>query len=235
MKIYFKKGGLEVGKAFLLTVMLIVASIFVGGLVAVGAAEDTWPCEVLLCLSNPAGPKAVTECVPPINKLEAEMKKPRFQFPECKDANDAGTRAVMNQACYDVCPSGYGELPGGMPALSQAAYDGGKLGGSYYTDDGEYIRWKGTVNIGLADEKACTAASLFSNNASQTKTCVKNLRNTVNLYVATGADDGGNYKYSLINNVGVYEDVIVLQPFGTSSVVDIYIDGAFYKRVPLYL
>lgn len=36
------------------------------GLFSRTAFGDQWGCEVLLCLSNPAGPTAVKECEPPI-------------------------------------------------------------------------------------------------------------------------------------------------------------------------
>lgn len=31
--------------------------------------SSDWGCQVLLCLSNPKGPEAVSECVPPIERL----------------------------------------------------------------------------------------------------------------------------------------------------------------------
>lgn len=33
------------------------------------SGNDRWGCEVLLCLANPNGPRAVSECRPPIDKL----------------------------------------------------------------------------------------------------------------------------------------------------------------------
>ncbi|MEI2298724.1 hypothetical protein [Ensifer sp. MJa1] len=45
------------------------------------AAE--WGCQVILCLSNPAGPTQYTECLPPIQKLWRALAKGR-PFPACQ-------------------------------------------------------------------------------------------------------------------------------------------------------
>lgn len=46
------------------------------------ADDGSWPCEVLLCLSNPGGATEFAECLPPIRKLATHMAsfKP---FPVC--------------------------------------------------------------------------------------------------------------------------------------------------------
>lgn len=46
-------------------------------LISTSARADTWGCEVLLCLSNPAGPMAVSQCVPPIKRLYRAIFKDR--------------------------------------------------------------------------------------------------------------------------------------------------------------
>ena len=33
------------------------------------ARADQWGCEVLLCMSNPAGPEAVSQCAPPMERF----------------------------------------------------------------------------------------------------------------------------------------------------------------------
>ena len=37
--------------------------------------DDTWACEVALCMANPDGPMAVAECVKPIEKLYKHLAK----------------------------------------------------------------------------------------------------------------------------------------------------------------
>ena len=43
---------------------------------------DEWGCTVLLCLSNPAGPTSVPECVPPVEELLAVIRS--GGVPQCE-------------------------------------------------------------------------------------------------------------------------------------------------------
>lgn len=47
-----------------------------------GYADD-WGCQVMLCMSNPAGPMAVAECVPPMQRLYEAMSHKGFHWPTC--------------------------------------------------------------------------------------------------------------------------------------------------------
>ena len=47
------------------------------------AYADDWGCQVMLCMSNPAGPMAVAECVPPMQRLYDAMSRKGFQWPTC--------------------------------------------------------------------------------------------------------------------------------------------------------
>ena len=53
-------------------------------------AED-WGCQVMLCMSNPAGPMAVAECVPPMQRLYEAMSHKGFQWPTCALAGKPDT------------------------------------------------------------------------------------------------------------------------------------------------
>lgn len=53
------------------------------------ADDDLWGCQVLLCMSNPAGPTAVAECVPPISRLWRHLRRGR-PFPSCSQAGFEG-------------------------------------------------------------------------------------------------------------------------------------------------
>jgi hypothetical protein len=69
------------------------------------AKADDWGCQVLLCLSNPAGAEAVAECVPPIERLWAALSKmPPDPFPTCEQAAASGNYAVHNWADGNFCP-----------------------------------------------------------------------------------------------------------------------------------
>lgn len=76
-------------------------------------ARASWGCEVLLCLSNPAGPMAVSQCVPPIQRLySAIFKFPPDPFPTCLMVSGSGSASSGNYAYvgkptfYDACPAG---------------------------------------------------------------------------------------------------------------------------------
>ena len=62
-----------------------------------------WGCEVLLCLSNPNGPRAVAECRPPIDKLfKCLSKRHPCKFPKCPQAG-AGNEAKQLSDHYAPC------------------------------------------------------------------------------------------------------------------------------------
>lgn len=70
------------------------------------AQADDWGCEVLLCLSNPAGPTAVAECVPPIRKLWRALAR-GHAFPTCLMGNSQNHNAQHEWASVKNCPPGY--------------------------------------------------------------------------------------------------------------------------------
>lgn len=57
------------------------------------SAQDTWPCEVLLCVSNPGGMVQFKECLPPIRRLITHLAFGKG-FPTC---TGGGTRSVKYQ------------------------------------------------------------------------------------------------------------------------------------------
>ncbi len=59
-------------------------------------AEDSWACEVVLCLANPNGATAVKECVAPIKKLYKQLAKGK-PFPYCDmNSNDSQGNSAKN-------------------------------------------------------------------------------------------------------------------------------------------
>ena len=85
------------------------------------AHADNWGCEVLLCLANPAGPMAVSQCVPPITRLYRAIFKWRPDpFPTCLMSNGLDSSSGGNYArvgppsYYDACPVGTTALPAGV-------------------------------------------------------------------------------------------------------------------------
>lgn len=78
------------------------------------AHADDWACEVVLCLANPQGATAVTECVPPIKKLWRELAK-GHAFPTCNmnTGGVSGNSASNSWASGRNCPPQYRYSGGG--------------------------------------------------------------------------------------------------------------------------
>lgn len=53
------------------------------------AGSDKWPCEVLLCISNPGGATQYRECLTPIRKLMSHLAALR-PFPVCRAGGMVG-------------------------------------------------------------------------------------------------------------------------------------------------
>ena len=86
--------------------IILVSGLLYGSLIGVARADD-WGCEVLLCLSNPKGPTAVTECVPPIKKLWRQLAK-GHAFPTCLMGSGGGGTGAQHQfASANFCPQNY--------------------------------------------------------------------------------------------------------------------------------
>lgn len=86
---------------------VVLASLLISLLPSANA--DTWGCEVLLCLSNPAGATAVAECEAPIEKLWRELAKGNG-FPGCdmgSSSANANNYAGNQWASANNCPPQY--------------------------------------------------------------------------------------------------------------------------------
>lgn len=83
---------------------LTLAAVVIFGIFAGAAHADDYGCTVLLCLSNPQGPMAVSQCVPPIKRLYDDLSHGRG-FPSCAMGSDDGKNSAGNQfASADYCP-----------------------------------------------------------------------------------------------------------------------------------
>ena len=100
-------------KIFTFGIALVLASAAFNVL----AEDDMWGCTCILCLSNPSGPTAVSECVPPIEKLWAHLKKGK-DFPDCEKASTDGSGknyARVTNNYFDECPAGTTMVDPGAP------------------------------------------------------------------------------------------------------------------------
>jgi|GEM_PF-3798704 len=53
-------------------------------------ADENYACTIALCMANPNGPRAVAECVPPINKLMRDLARGK-SFPRCSLSGGGST------------------------------------------------------------------------------------------------------------------------------------------------
>ena len=177
------------------------AGMFIGA----SAHASDYGCRVLLCLANPAGPTAVTQCVPPITQLWRDLARvPPRPFPSCDEARPA--IAVQNTTWYDPCPEGTSALEGGLYALQQGAPDASvpALG----IGEGDNLQpWNGD-NVVTLTSKVCVGRQL-----GQT-------------FVQFGSGD--NVSAAMVN---VYDRVALLDPATSPRVIDVYLNNALYRRV----
>ena len=78
---------------------LIILAVFLGtSLLAPGSARaDDWGCQVILCLSNAGGPEQYGQCVPPVERLWAALRR-GDPFPTC----DSGATGAQGTSAVNV-------------------------------------------------------------------------------------------------------------------------------------
>lgn len=190
------------------------------------AHADDWGCEVLLCLSNPAGPMAVSQCVPPIKRLYAAIfKRKPDPFPTCAMATSAnGTRSYANveyNNYYDPCPAGTSALSSGRnavqgtPAQVQAQNNAGWWGNGTFTSFSVGIGEGSYSNLGYGEDGG----------SPQKKVCVGNSVGTVNVTVGNSWDDRTTYQ------VGVYDRVAFIDPSLNGFAIKVYMNNNLYRTI----
>ncbi len=176
------------------------------------ASADQWGCEVLLCLSNPAGPTAVKECEPPIHRLWDHLRD-GHEFPTCDMAKDgkSSANAKLGLNFFDPCPSGTRALARGERAV-QATMGGGRR-----------AAWKSAsfsdVLTGIGDGEGYSFRGRYAK--PMPLVCVGNHVGTTSV-----SPDG-----RLWFRVSVYDRVTTLRPHGSPRIIDVYINDALFRRV----
>lgn len=184
------------------------------------AATHDWGCEVLLCLANPAGPMAVSACVPPISRLYRELAR-GHTFPTCRLASGPKGQSYAKMAwrLYDACPSGTTGLPLGAQAVLAGAMTSmaapptpSGAASSYaianhdvvYTGIGDGSGTGSTTSDGPEGDKVCVAGPAGS----------RMVRNDQDMY-----------------SLGVYRTMYVSPAQRSPRVIDIYIDNSLWQSV----
>lgn len=165
------------------------------------AAQATDGCKVLLCLSNPAGPTAVSQCVPPIEELYDDLFHGRG-FPTCNMAGNpqTGQGSWANYAYkpFDDCPAGTTRLEGNFYRV--VTLTDGDSGSSY-------------------DSPVASSHSEYYDGSPGTRFCGSNVQ-TFRL----------NRSHGETEEIQAYKTITEIAANPKPYIADIFINAAFYKQ-----
>jgi hypothetical protein len=182
------------------------------GLTSHAVSADQWGCEVLLCLSNPAGPTAVKECEPPIHRLWNHLRD-GHEFPTCDTAKDGKSSAYAKLGFnfFDPCPAGTRPLAQGERAV-QATMGGGVR-----------AAWKSAsvsdVLTGIGDGEGYSFSDRYAR--PMPLVCVGNQVATTSV-----SPDGRSWF-----RVSVYDRVTTLRPQASPRIIDVFMNDTLYRRI----
>lgn len=187
------------------------------------AQADDWGCEVLLCLANPAGPMAVSQCVPPITRLYRAIFKWRPDpFPTCimssgLDSSTGGNYArVGPPSYYDACPAGTTALPAGVVG-AQGVYTERTRSWPYRA--GYDIT--GGIATGIGDGSGFAPGFGEDSGPMPTKTCVGAQVGTTRY--RSGWDE--------MITVQLYDKVVSIPPAPSTFNINVYVNNKLYTNV----
>lgn len=177
--------------------------------------DDRWGCEVLLCLANPNGPRAVSECRPPIDKLFKCLADPKHpcKFPTCPMAGEGNYAAQLTDG-FDPCSiKGMDDAPIGYVGEPGTKKDSIKNFG--YNYGGE--KWRT-----YTDADGRTQREFIG-----TKACVKNPKGSIRQAYRCGTSEEPRTCY---RTVQLFEEVL-WQQHQSRRAIDVFIEGKNWTRV----
>ena len=194
------------------------------------ARADNWGCEVLLCLSNPAGPMAVAQCVPPITRLYRAIFKWRPDpFPSCTMSNGSDSASGGNYAFvappsfYDACPSGTSQVGfGGLAAVGRLLTP---------AEQAAQPRWNPQPLVITSSTVGSVAEYQESGDSGSygwvrfTKVCGGNFLGQVTQSTGTSWDD-----YSSVT-VNVYDRVVLIDPAVDSFNINVMLNNSLFRNI----
>ena len=175
------------------------------------AHASDYGCKVLLCLANPNGPTAVSECVPPITQLRKDLAKGK-SFPTCDMAGSS--YAQPGTSYYDPCPSGTAALSQGVSAIQASSIP----------QNNWWWAQQQTLYTGIGTGDGLQPSYGDNYSPLPAKVCVGSKIGQVSYQKGYGDD----YQYVTAD---VYDQVAVLDPQGSPRIIDVFIDNALYRRV----
>lgn len=211
---------------------LLATLALLASLLMPNVARASWGCEVLLCLSNPAGPMAVAACVPPIKKLYAAIFKwPPDPFPTCIMSNGASSATAGNYATvaapmtyYAPCKAGEVDL-GYNQFASMGMLDPAMPG---WPSPPVYIpfNYPSFKVVGIGDGTALHPSQFDSGISGMPwKTCVAG-------YLGTVTDSVGDPGEGLVSiSLSLWNTLYMVPPTPAILSVNVYLNNAFYKTV----
>lgn len=185
--------------------------------------QHDWGCEVLLCLSNPNGPKAVSQCEPPINRLYDELAH-GHAFPSCTMSNgqnsqSAGAWVSLGWNFYDPCPAGMQPLPAGQYALPTSGAPRAMPGGAPLT-----------VYAGIGDGSGIGQTMVNQGSVLPPLVCVGRQIGQQWVAIPTYIATVGASQTQTVS-AGRYDAVTLVPPARSGAIFDVYVGGQLYRRV----
>mgnify|MGYP005951965165 FL=1 len=190
--------------------------------------NDRWGCEVLLCLANPNGPRAVSECRPPIDKLfDCLSWRHPCKFPSCPMAGD-GNYAKQLSDGFDPC------ILQGMEDAPQGWIVEGNINDNnqFKTDrrKNKLLR-KNNASYNWGGEHWFKATEDSPGHWGGTKACVKGYQGTAYESYACYDSSGDSSSSSVCYRpVRVYEQV-KWQKYQSRRAIDVFINDKNWTRV----
>lgn len=194
------------------------------------ARADDWGCEVLLCLSNPAGPMAVAQCVPPIQRLYRAIFKWRPDpFPTClmsngQDSSSGGNYAhVAPASYYDACPAGTSALSSDVYAAKGRAATPAEQARMPAFRRTSFVMTSSMVR-GIGSGAGYSPSSDDGGGSMPSKVCVGSYLGQTRVTVGMG-DDREQYR------VNVYDRLVLIDPAADTFNINVYVDNALFRNI----
>lgn len=198
------------------------------------SSQDELGCKILLCLANPNGPEAVSQCVPPIQTLYDLLNQtPPGNIPGCPMASSNATGpsyAKLATNYYSNCPTGTTPLPVGQMAALTGQPITETVSGDY---DSGFTTEYTNVFTGIGNGDGLIPQWDSSSGMSTPLPPLVCVGQQVGSIKPTGYAGlgGGSGALPAGASVPAYSQVITVQPGADGRAIDVFISGALHNVV----
>lgn len=206
---------------------LLATVAFFASLGAQPARADDWGCQVLLCLSNPAGPMAVGECVPPIQRLYNAIFKWRPDpFPTCVMSNGEDSSSRGNYA-YVAPPSFYDACPPGTTAVGEGTYAaaGRPPTAAERASIPPWAPQSFVLTSGFVLGSGDGSGPYPEDRALPTKVCAGSYLGQTTQVIGTSWDDQSTI------TVNVYDRVVLIDPATDTFNINVMLNNSLFRNI----